>query len=137
MTRTLMIAALLIAPGVMSQNTPIGGFSTYGPSTYGPLITPEIQLGSDLTPTTILVRPVVELSGEPSEPRVSNATAASTELLATRHFDYIVSPIDLPLITSGSMADSSISLGEYARQLRLEKQGNATPDAMANPTEPR
>ena len=60
---------------------------------------------------------------------VSNATPASTELLSTRHFDYIVSPV--VKVVPGSMEDTSISLGDYARQLRAEKQNKPSPNAMA------
>jgi len=135
MQRTLLIATLLIAPALIAQNTPPLNTS----SIYGPIQTPEIRLGSDLTPTTITVPPVVELTGLPSEQQVSNAAPASTELLATRHFDYIVSPISPSLSIRGNMADTSISLGEYARHLREEKRAamKATPDAMAGPTDSR
>jgi hypothetical protein len=131
MQRTLLIATLLVAPALIAQNTPN--------LTYGNIQTPEIRLGSDLTPTTITVSPVVELSGLPSEPQVSNAQPASTELLATRHFDYVVSPVSPPLSVRGNMADTSISLGEYARHLREEKRAaiRATPDAMARPADSR
>jgi hypothetical protein len=89
----------------------------------------------------ITVPPVVEVaSGEhfatSPEPPVSNAPPASTELLATRHFDFITSPVDQA--TPGSMEDTSISLGEYARKLRAQKQAaaisRATPNAMSQPT---
>jgi hypothetical protein len=133
MQRTLLIAALFIFTSALTaQNTPT--------ITYGSITTPQIQLGSDTTPTIITVPPVVEVSGAPSEaePRVSNAPPASTALLATRHFDFIVSPI--APFTRGSMEDSSISLGEYARQLRAQKRAVATtanPNAMAQPATPR
>jgi hypothetical protein len=32
------------------------------------------------------------------------------------------------------MGDTSISLGDYARQLRAEKQKAPTPDSMSQPT---
>jgi hypothetical protein len=101
---------------------------------YESIYTPEIHLGSATTPSTITVPPVVEI-GNPLPQFVSQAPPASTELLATRHFEYIVSP--LQGIAPGSMADTSISLGEYARQLRARKEQAAKagkpPDAMAKP----
>ena len=102
---------------------------------YGRIIeTPKIQLGSSTEPSIIMIPPVVEVTpGQPAAPRVSNAAPASTELLASRHFDYIVSPLEK--IVPGSMEDTSISLGEYARQLRASKSHAPTPDAMAKPTE--
>lgn len=124
----LISAFGIFASAAAAQNPP--------PLSYGSIRTPEIQLGSDITPTVITVPPVIEVSGPPAEPRVSNAPPASTKELATRHFDFIVSPIAQNYSTRGSMEDTSISLGEYARQLRAQKQAEvhrATPDAMAQP----
>jgi len=74
--------------------------------------------------------------GQQSQPAESNAPPASTQLLASRHFDFITSPLDA--ITPGSMADTSVSLGEYARRLRMQRQAKATakptPNAMAKPS---
>jgi hypothetical protein len=89
-----------------------------------------------MQPTVIDVAPVVvDEAPVPSSsiPRVSNATPASVELLSTRHFDYIVSPVEQ--IVPGSMEDLSVSLGDYARQLRAEKQNKPSPNAMAQPSE--
>jgi hypothetical protein len=133
MPRTLLIAVLLLAPSLNAQQMPPS-------ASYGSIRTAEIQLGSDTTPTIIKVPPVIEVSSAPAEPPVSYAPPASTALLATRHFDFIVSPV-APFSTQGSMADTSISLGEYARQLRAEKQAatpkTPPPDAMAQPAEPK
>jgi hypothetical protein len=136
MKRARVIASLwMIATVLAAQNPPSP------PSlTYGSVRTPEIQLGSGSSPTIITVPPVVEVSSAPAEPQVSNAPPANTALLALRHFDYIVSPIAQDLSTRGSMADTSISLGEYARQLRAKKQAEvpkSTPDAMSQPSAPR
>jgi hypothetical protein len=136
MTRPLLIAALLLAAilpaaPLLAQNSDA---TTLPPETPGNVYTPEIQLGSSTQPTIVTVPPVVEeVPGESSAPAVSNATPASTELLAERHFDYIVSPLDQP--TPGSIEDTSISLGDYARHLRAEKQNSPTPNAMAKPIE--
>jgi hypothetical protein len=114
------IVALLFTSSLLAQNP-------------GYVYTPEVHLGSATEPSTITVPPVVEVNGSPSEPEVSNAPPASTELLSTRHFDFIVSPIAPSPATRGSMADTSISLGEYARQLRAQKQ--ASPPAIASPAD--
>ncbi len=130
--RSLLIAVvLLLAAPLFAQNT---GYSENGYSP-GVIQTPKIQLGTDLEPSVVTVPPVVvdESATQPLAPTVSNATPASTELLSTRHFDYIVSPVTE--IVPGSMADTSISLGDYARQLRAEKHNKPSPDAMAQPAE--
>ena len=135
MLRTIFIAALLLAPRVVAQTTPS--------IIFGPIRTPEIQLGSGLTPTIVTNPPIVqvpgtELTGQPYEPLVSNAPPASTALLATRHFEYIVSPINgVVYDPHGSMADTSISLGEYARRLRAQKRQQSLPDSSGSPVVPR
>ncbi len=130
--RSLLIAVvLLLAAPLFAQNT---GYSENGYSP-GVIQTPKIQLGTDLEPSVVTVPPVVvdESATQPLAPTVSNATPASTELLSTRHYDYLVSPETE--IVPGSMADTSISLGDYARQLRAEKHNKPSPDAMAQPAE--
>lgn len=100
------------------------------------IYTPEIQLGSATQPSIVTVPPIEAQVPIPA-PYVSNAPPASTELLSLRHFDFVVSPED---VIPGSMEDHSISLGEYARELRAAKQGsplpNASPNAIGNPTPP-
>jgi hypothetical protein len=132
MSRTLLIAMLLSAPALSAQIVPAVPSQT--------IYTPEIHLGSATEPSTITVPPVIEVPSQPAETPVSNVPPASTTLLATRHFDFITSP--LTRITPGSMADTSISLGEYARQLRAQRQlakarrsvpADPTPDSMARP----
>jgi hypothetical protein len=121
--RTLLIAAtLLLAAPLLAQS-------------YGNITTPEIQLGGVNQPTIVKIPPYIieQTPAVPPAPVVGNATPASTELLASRHFDFIVSPVKE--IVPGSMADTSISLGDYARQLRAGKQQAPTPDAMAKPAE--
>jgi hypothetical protein len=109
-------------------------FAQYSTTYTSPaLYAPEIHLGSNTEPSTITVPTVEEVPATPAQPFVSNAPPASTEFLATRHFDFITSP---EKIVPGSMEDTSISLGEYARQLRAEKQtspSTATPNAIASP----
>jgi hypothetical protein len=129
MPRSPLIAtALLFAPLLCAQTTQTVPYTS--------IYTPEIHLGSATEPSTITVPPVIEVSRQSAEPRIGNAPPADTALLSTRHFDFITSPLDQ--VTPGSMADQSISLGEYARQLRAQKQAKAatkpTPNAMAHPT---
>jgi hypothetical protein len=92
------------------------------------IYTPEIQLGSATQPAIVTVPPI-EAAVPVPEINVSNAPPASTALLSTRHFDFIVSPED---VIPGSIEDTSISLGEYARQLRAAKQRSPLPDAVPN-----
>jgi hypothetical protein len=132
MPAALFVAGLLFVPALGAQTTPF--------ITYNSIRTPEIQLGSGTAPTTITAPPVIEISSLPSEPQVSNASPADTELLAGRHFDFIVSPIAEFPWTRGNMADTSISLGEYARQLRAQKPSatnQAFPNAIAQPADSR
>lgn len=137
MSRTLLIASLLLAPPLTAQViTPY--------VTFGSIRTPQIQMGSNTTPTIINVPPVVEISGVqgfdvPAEAQVSYAPPARTELLATRHFDFVVSLVESRYSPQGNMADTSINLGEYARQLRAQKQAKTTPPtpgSMAQPAKP-
>jgi hypothetical protein len=121
MSRILLITALLFVPALCAQNIPV--------VPYGSIYTPEIHLGSGTEPSTITVPPVVKVTSQPAEPQASNAPPANTSLLATRHFDFITSPLDT--ITPGSMEDTSISLGDYARQVRAQRQ-----QAAANRTAP-
>ena len=137
MTRLLLIVALLVTSALSAQTTQAAPNVAPYPTIY----TPEIQLGSSTQPSVITVPPVVEVPGgelfaASPEPPVSNAPPFSTELLAARHFDFITSPLDQ--VSPGSMEDTSISLGEYARNLRVQKQAaasaRATPNAIAQPT---
>ena len=104
---------------------------------YGYIQTPEIQLGGDLTPTIVKIPEVVtETQGGAAAPLSSQSAPANPELLANIHFDYIVAPEEK--VMPGSLEDTSISLGEYARQLRAgNTAGEALqqPGAMAGPAE--
>src|ERR1700694_2275834 len=99
MSRTTFMVALLLvwlAAPILAQNT-------YAvPVTPGYVYAPEIHFGSFNQPTTVIVPPVQveEISATPPQPYVSNAPPASTELLASRHFDFITSPVNE--VTPGS-----------------------------------
>lgn len=126
MAALVLVCLLWLAAPLQAQNT----YATPIAPSYG-VYAPEIHLGSATEPTTITVPPVEEVPANSPPPFVSNAPPASTELLATRHFDFVTSP---EKIVPGSMEDTSISLGEYARQLRAEKQRSpAPPNAIASP----
>jgi hypothetical protein len=128
MPRTVLIAALLLASPLYAQ---------YSGPTYATIYTPEVHIGSATQPSTITVPPVLYVTSAPSEPQVSNATPADTELLAQRHFDFIVSPTaGVEYWPYGSLADTSVSLGEYARQLRSQKHKAAMPSAPNNLSQP-
>jgi hypothetical protein len=133
MAALLVLCALWLATPLLAQYN--GGYVT--PSAASGIYAPEIHLGSIYQPTTITVPPAEVAPATPPQPYVSNAPPASTEELASRHFDFITSPLDQ--VVPGSMNDTSISLGEYARQLRAEKQRQPspaapTPNAIASPT---
>jgi hypothetical protein len=139
MTRTVLIVALLLASPLLAQNSGKASDTTYLPPGAPAMVyTPEIRLGSATEPSIVTVPPIEEVTPNPPEDYVSNAPPASTELLATRHFDFITSPMEE--IIPGSMEDTSVSLGEYARQLRAEKQKPplpTTPNAIAQPANPK
>lgn len=124
----ILIVALVIGPSLIAQNGPLVPYES--------IYTPEIHIGSATEPSTITVPPVVEVPSAPPEPQVSNAPPASTALLATRHFDFIVSPITDLAYARGSMADTSISLGDYARQLRAQKMASQNAQTLPNQTTP-
>lgn len=133
MAALLLACVLLLAAPLSAQNPVV----VAPPGVPGVLYTPEIHLGSATDPSTITEPPIEEVSPIPPEPYVSNAPPASTTLLSTRHFDFITSPLNE--VIPGSMEDTSISLGEYARQLRAAKQKPplppaAAPNAIAGPT---
>jgi hypothetical protein len=132
MRRSILIAALLLASPLLAQNADILYVPPGAPAV---VYTPEIHIGSATQPSTITAPPVEQITPIPPEPYGSNAPPASTGLLATRHFDFIVAP--MAEVLPGSMEDTSVSLGEYARQLRAQKQQAplpVTPNAIAQPT---
>ena len=139
MTRTVLIAALWLASPLLAQTSGTATGTTYLPPGAPALVyTPEIRLGSATEPSIVTVPPIEEVTPNPPEDYVSNAPPASTALLSTRHFDFITAPMAEAL--PGSMEDTSVSLGEYARQLRAEKEKSllpSTPNAIAQPANPK
>jgi hypothetical protein len=71
---------------------------------------------------TVPETPVEAVPGETFGDRGNNDRLLSPSLLAARRFELVESPVAPPAIIRGDMADTSISLGEYARKFRLQKQ---------------
>jgi len=95
----------------------------YTPGYYGP-ITPEIHLGSATEPSVIRVPPVfVQTPGPdfefPGYAESENEPMANAAMPG--YFDFLVSPVGA--FYPGSMSDSSVSLGDYAREIRSQKHG--------------
>jgi hypothetical protein len=144
--RTLCIAAaaLLLTVPLLAQNGSGNGSEAAPPaSSYES----PANGSSDASAGAALPEDSPEAEAAPAEASTANEEGYETgypynlQLLATRHFDFIVAPKATP--RRGSMEDNSISLGEYARQLRAEKEKSARPQpapmpgAMAQPAEPR
>jgi hypothetical protein len=131
----LAVVPLLFALPLMAQSVSV----PYAPWASPDMIyTPEIHIGSATEPSTITVPPVEELIPNISATEISRAAPAGTALMARRNFDYVVSPLeqDVP----GSMEDTSLSLGNYARQLRAGKQetlSTTASRAIANSADPK
>lgn len=122
----LLFAAPLLYPQSDATYIPLP------PGVPGVVYTPQIQLGSVDRPAIVTVQPIIQrVLGLEPEPQESNAIPASTELLSTRHFDFVAAPFSVA--QPGSMGDTSISLGEYARKLRAERQNQPKPDVITNP----
>lgn len=124
-----LIAALLFA-------MPLAAQIYEAPWSPGNIYTPEIRLGSATVPSTVTVPPVELITPFPPEayfppePYASYPPPADTDLLATRHFDYLISPV--AEFFPGSMQDTSISLGEYCRRLR-KQHASANPNVIPQP----
>jgi hypothetical protein len=118
----------------------------YSPYLPGIVKTPEIQLGDGNRPSVVNVPPVVVVSQgvdsydewAPEEgtaqpyappPPAGAPPGMAPGMGGPYFFDYLVSPVGYCL--PGSMEDSSISLGEYARELRSRPPG--PPPVVLNP----
>ena len=137
---TFLTAALVLVVLIFSAPLPAqvygtapstGTYGTYGiyapgfyaPGYLGPIVgTPEIHLGSATEPSIVRIPPVIM---ETPLPRFEAPEYAASEGVTTaampRAFDFVVSPVGA--YYPGSMDDSSVSLGDYARQLRSQKHG--------------
>jgi len=118
--RLLYLAALVGAVALLSS-APLQAqaYGVYAPG----LVTPEIHLGSADEPTVVKVPPVVVqqpgLAPYGAAPEEFQPEEQSAEPMPALAFDYLVSPTSE--FFPGSIADNSVSLGEYARELRAHK----------------
>ena len=157
MARLLLISVLMNLLALAAQTTPT--------VTYNSIQTPEISLNSIKTPYTSLrsigtpdsnidaaaytgtAPPSAEALSQPSSQsavaELLSEPISRTALLALRNFDFVISPIHE--FAPGSMEDLSISLGEYARQIRAQRKNEnsqtaplkMTPNIMSQPTNPK
>jgi hypothetical protein len=117
----LLGVALVLAPAPLLAQA----YTIYAP---GIVETPHIHLGSATEPSVVQVPPVVveqsglPVLGPPSDDYDSENTSA---MYARGEFDYLVAPTGE--LFPGSMADTSISLGEYAREVRSHKGQDPPP----------
>jgi hypothetical protein len=133
LTAVLVLVVLVSAPSPaqMSGAYGTGSYGTYGiyapgfyaPGYYGPIVgTPEIHLGSATEPSIVRIPPVIVQTPLPRFEAPEYAESEPVTAAAMRGgFDFVVSPVGA--YYPGSMDDSSVSLGEYARQLRSQKHG--------------
>ena len=148
MSRILLIAALLIASPLLAQTsgdlsapvTHLGSatLSTTAPQTSVPLTpeapaeaqpvtnVPATHLGSATPSPTVPETPVETPS---LDDRGSNAILASSSQLAARRFELSDVSYAPGALVRGDMADTSISLGDYARNLRDQKHKTNAPAA--------
>jgi hypothetical protein len=148
--RMLMLSTILLSGLAVAQTPMPGTFNnvpaqnTQQVNTNGGYIvsTPTISLGNGITPTVVTNQDTVNVSlpqntslNGPSvqvnNPATLNETAVATtnvannqrvEGQASRNFDFINAPDGGGGPIVGSMADSTISLGEVARKARNGKQ---------------
>lgn len=98
----------------------------YAPGYYGPIVgTPEIHLGSATEPSIVRIPPVIVQTPLPrfelpAEYYGDETQPVTTAAMQGNYFDFIVAPGGL---NPGSMDDNSVSLGDYARQIRSQKHG--------------
>lgn len=105
----------------------------YVPYLPGVVKTPEVHLGTGDQPSVVNVPPVVVVDqgvdsynpevGEPfyAPPLPAEPYADEMGMAEAPYFDYLISPV--AEFAPGSMEDTSVSLGEYARELRSRPPG--------------
>jgi hypothetical protein len=128
-TVLVLIVLVFSAPSPAQTNGTYGAYGIYAPGFYapgyyGPVVgTPEIHLGSATEPSIVRIPPVIMQTPLPRfEPPEGYAESEPVTTAAMNgSFDYLVSPVGAYF--PGSMDDNSVSLGEYARQLRSQKHG--------------
>jgi hypothetical protein len=117
----LPIFAALFGTAVLLAPPPMRAQAYAAPGYY--VETPEVHLGSATEPSVLQIPPLlIEQPGLPIPPPPladEYESANQPPMCAPAQFDYLVAPTGE--LFPGSMADSSISLGEYARELRSHK----------------
>jgi hypothetical protein len=125
LSAVLVVVVLLLSPALPAQNYGIYAPGFFAPGYYGPIVqTPEIHLGSATEPSIIRIPPVIMETPLPRfEPPAEYPESSAAAMPAGFGFDYLVSPMGE--LFPGSMGDDSVSLGDYARELRNQKHGPA------------
>lgn len=109
---------------VLLLSAPLLG-QTYSIYVPGLVQTPQIHLGIAGEPSVIAIPPVIAVQpGLPIGPPLGDFEPQPEPEM----FDYLVDPSGA--LFPGSMADASISLGEYARELRAHKGEGPPPIHM-------
>ena len=130
----LVVIAISAPSAAQMQTYGYGSYGNYGiyapgfyaPGYYGPIVgTPEIHLGSATEPSIVRIPPVIVQTPLPNfglGPEYAEAQAEPVTTAAMQgNFDFLVSPVGA--FYPGSMADGSVSLGDYAREIRSQKHG--------------
>lgn len=148
-SRLLTLSTILLS-GLAVAQTPLPGTFNNAPAqntqqvnTNGGYIvsTPTISLGNGITPTVVTNQDTINVSlpqntslngptVQVSNPATLNETAVATNVAnnqriegqASRNFDFVNAPDGGGGPIVGSMADSTVSLGEVARKARNGKQ---------------
>ncbi len=132
---SVLVAFVMVFSAPSPAQMPTYGYGSYGnygiyapgfyaPGYSGPIVeTPEIHLGSATEPSIVRIPPVITQTPLPrfELPAGYDETEAVTTAAMPGYFEFIVSPAGA--YYPGSMDDGSVSLGEYARQLRSQKHG--------------
>jgi hypothetical protein len=118
----LLGLAVLLSVPLLAQGY---GYGVYAPG----IITPEVHLGSLYEPSVVTLPPVLvetpelPIAGGYAPPYGMEPEAPGIE--RPEGFDYLISPTSE--FFPGNMADASISLGEYARELRSRPREGPPP----------
>jgi hypothetical protein len=143
MPRALLIAALLMASPLLAQTsgdlsipvTHLGSATVSATAPQTPVVStpdapaqtqpgtndPVTRLGSATVSATVSETPTEVVPAATIGDRGSNDRLGSTSLLAASRFELVESPMAPPAFIRGNMADNSISLGDYARKLRVQE----------------
>ena len=123
LTSALVLVVVAFTLPSSAQMYGYGNYAGFYDPFYGPIMTPEIHLGSATEPSLVRLPPVFVATPLPGFPGEYGETEPGDMTAAAMHggFDYLVSPVGAYYF--GSMDDSSVSLGDYAREIRSQKHG--------------